>query len=244
MEWFERWFGEEYLLVYEHRNHREAEQESEAIAEILHVAEHDLVLDLCCGPGRHDSSFARIGCRIIGLDYSMPLLKIATSAIPPGDTYPQYIRGDARRLPFREGVFDVVLNLFTSFGYFEDDENHDLLFSIARILKPGGSFFIDYLNPDKVVRELVPESTRHKEGMEIVEKRCIVPETKRVEKTIELHWDNNKQTFHESVRLYTREEMLGMLDEAGLETIEVIGSVNREPYTSDSDRMILHGVKR
>ncbi len=244
MEWFERWFGEEYLLVYEHRNLQEAEQESQAIADILHMEKNDLVLDLCCGPGRHDSLFARIGCRIIGLDFSMPLLKIALEAIPPGNIYPLYIRGDARRLPFRNGVFDSVLNLFTSFGYFEDDENHELLFSIARILKPGGSFFIDYLNPDKVVRELVPESTRKKEGMKIIEKRRIVPETKRVEKTIELHWDNNRQMFHESVRLYTRDEILGMLDESGLETIEVIGSVNREPYSSDSDRMILYGVKR
>jgi len=241
LEWFERWFGEEYLLIYEHRNIKEAESETKAIKEILGLKQNDLILDLCCGPGRHDISLGRMGYRVIGLDFSMPMLKIASKTIPPGKKYPQYIRGDARLLPFKYGSFDIVLNLFTSFGYFDDNENQKLIRSISLILKPGGHFFIDYLNPVKIISELVEKSTKEKEGIKIVEKRKIDTENKRIEKTIILNWDNHSQTFIESVRLYTLEEMLTMLKNAGLEIKDVLGSMKREQFNDSSDRMILFG---
>ena len=243
MEWFERWFGEEYLLVYEHRDIKEAEYEAQIIQEILDLKENDMLLDLCCGPGRHDTPFVRMGYRVIGLDFSMPMLKIASETIPVDIKFLRYIRGDARMLPFRDEAFDAVLNLFTSFGYFDDNENRELLRSIARILKPGGHFYIDYLNPVKVVSELVEESTKEKNGMKIVEKRKINHETHRVEKTILLSWDNNSQVFHESVRLYTQEEMLSMIRQTGLTTKDVLGSTGKEPYCESSERMIIFGTK-
>ena len=243
MEWFKRWFGEEYLLIYEHRNIEEAEHEAKAINEILGLKRNDLILDLCCGPGRHDISFARMGYRVIGMDLSMPMLKIASKTIPPDKKFPRYIRGDARSLPFKNEAFNIVLNLFTSFGYFDDSENRELLKSISRILKSDGHFLIDYLNPVKVISELVEESTKEKEGIKIVEKRKIDIENQRVEKTIILNWNNHSQTFLESVRLYTLEEMLTMIKNAGLETKGVLGSVEREPYNDSSERMILFGSK-
>ncbi|MFC1651044.1 class I SAM-dependent methyltransferase [Candidatus Latescibacterota bacterium] len=244
MEWFENWFGEEYLLVYDHRDIEEAEKESEFIIDILNIKENETVLDLCCGSGRHDFPFARMGCRVVGLDYSMPLLKTACECIPPDCKSPCYIRGDARELPFEDGSMDVVLSLFTSFGYFDDNENEALLKSIAGLLKPGGRFYIDYLNPVKVVDALVKESARKKNGMKIIEKRKINSKTKRVEKTIQLVRGSEKKVFGESVRLYTKEEMLEMIRGAGLTVKEVIGSINKEPYSESSDRMIIYGLKK
>ena len=147
-------------------------------------------------------------------------------------------------LPFDDGVFNAVLNLFTSFGYFDDDGNQNLIKSIARILKTGGHFFIDYLNPIKVMSELVETTTREKEGIKIVEERMLDHDTKRVEKTITLTWDNNSQTFRESVRLYTVEEMLSMIESTGLETKNVLGSMNGESYDKSSERMIVFGSKK
>lgn len=173
----------------------------------------------------------------------MPMLKIASETIPLDKKYPQYIRGDARLLPFRNKAFDIVLNLFTSFGYFDDNGNQEFIRSISRILKPGGHFFIDYFNPVKVASELVEESIKEREGIKIVEKRKIDQENHRIEKTIILNWNNHSQTFHESVRLYTLEEMLTMIKNAGLETKDVLGSVEREPYNDSSERMIFFGSK-
>lgn len=244
MNWYERWFGEEYLLVYEHRSISEAEQDIKAITPLLDLKESELILDLCCGPGRHDIPLALMGCRVIGLDYSMPLLKLACDGRPLDSTYPLYIRGDAKRIPFRDDAFDAVLNLFTSFGYFTDDENIEFIRSIARILKPGGRYYIDYLNPQRVTAELVEESTREKEGLKITEKRRIDKNARRIEKTIILQWDEHSQMFYESVRLYEPDEMLDMLREAGLSNRSIMGSAQGEPYSKASERMIFHGCKR
>ena len=243
MEWFENWFGEEYLHVYDHRNVEEAEREAAFIQELLDLKENETVLDLCCGNGRHDFPFVRMGCRVVGLDYSMPLLKTACECVPPDCPAPSYIRGDARNLPFGDGSFDVVLSLFTSFGYFDDAENEALIGSMARLLKPGGRFYIDYLNPVKVAEGLIKESSREKNGMKIHEKRNINRETKRVEKTITLVRGDESKVFNESVRLYTKAEMLEMLHGAGLTVKDVIGSISKEPYSDSSERMILYGFK-
>ena len=174
----------------------------------------------------------------------MVMLRIAADAVPPGYEYPRYIRADARKLPFADEVFDCVLNLFTSFGYFEDAENMGLVAAMARVLKPGGPFLIDYLNPPKIRSELVGKTTREKEGMTITEEREINESERRVEKTITLTWDNTSQTFHESVRLYEVDDMLGMLESAGFKVKDVIGSMDGTPYGPDAERMILYGSKR
>ncbi|MCE5252325.1 class I SAM-dependent methyltransferase [bacterium] len=244
MEWYKRWFGEEYLLVYEHRDIREAEQEIALIRKILDLGENDLILDLCCGPGRHDVPLVLSGCRVIGLDYSMPLLRIAVDGRPPDSEYPLYVCADARNIPFRGESFDVVLNLFTSFGYFADEENAEFIRSMERILKPGGRYLIDYLNPPQVISGLVGESVREKEGMRITEKRRIDKASRRIEKTIVLCCDEHTQEFRESVRLYDPDELLGLLRDAGLTILGILGSVNGEPYCETSPRMIIHGLKQ
>jgi len=244
MEWFERWFGEEYLLVYDHRDAEEAEREVATVCSVLELTGVDLVLDLCCGTGRHDLPLARRGLRIIGLDFSDSLLKIAESSRPEGQKYPLYVRADARDTVFREGAFDAVVNLFTSFGYFTDEENKSFIESIARLLRPGGRFYIDYLNPPRVLSELVPESSKRKNDIEIVERRLFNPETHRIEKTISLRdCKGDCEEFHESVHLYEIGEMRRMLNSAGLEVGGVLGSADGEPYEESSARMIIFGKK-
>ena len=244
MEWFERWFGEEYLLVYEHRNKKEAEREVETIAQVLNLKDNMLLLDLCCGSGRHDIPLVQRGYRIVGLDLSMPLLSIAQKSKSSDTRYPLYIQADVKNIPLRSGIFDAVLNLFTSFGYFDDKENFELLLSISRLLKVDGHFYIDYLNPSRVLDDLVEESVKEKNSIKITEKRTYNDKTHRIEKTIHLDHDGTIKTFHESVRLYTIDEMRSMIKRAGLHILDVLGSVTGEPYSKTSERMILSGFKK
>ncbi len=240
MEWFERWFGEEYLLVYEHRDTREASAESEAVIRVLGLRQGDLVLDLCCGSGRHDQVLASHGCRIYGIDFSLPLLKQAIAATGEAP-YPRYIRGDVRRLPFADNVFDAVLNMFTSFGYFGDEENEELIRSIARILKPDGRFLIDYLNPPRVLATLAPVTERKRGGIIIREERAVDHDTKRIEKVIRISDGASTRTYHESVRLYTEPEMRGMVGRAGLTITGIAGSVDLAEYNDTAERMVVYG---
>ncbi len=244
MNWYERWFGQEYLLVYEHRDNKEAEQEIEAIRALLDLTENDLVLDLCCGSGRHDIPLARMGCQVVGLDYSMELLRLARESWRSGSLYPVYVRADARLIPFRDEVFDVVLNLFTSFGYFSDEENRDFIRSIARLLKPEGRYYIDYLNPHRMKIDLAEESIRERDGIKITEKRRIDPFLHRIDKTILLRLDDYVQMFYESVRLYEKDEMIAMLGAEGLSVESVLGTSRGEQYNPASERMIFYGYKK
>jgi len=243
MEWFRRWFGEEYLLVYEHRDGEEAERDVAAIERLLGLRPGELVLDLCCGSGRHDLPLAARGLRVVGLDYSQELLSVARKARPSGERYPIYVRADARDTVFRDGTFDVVLNLFTSFGYFADDENKQLLRSVCRMLKPAGRFYIDYLNPPCVLANLVERSEKHINGIDVVERRRYVEEEQRIEKDITLTRNGESMEFHESVRLYGPGEMSEMLTGAGLTIQGFLGSADCGEYSANSERMIVYGRK-
>jgi len=243
MEWYQRWFGEDYLLVYEHRDTAEAELDVAAVVDVLGLEAGDRVLDLCCGSGRHDFPFAERGLRIVGLDYSAELLAVANES-RTGGRYPQFVRGDARKLPFAGGAFDAVVNLFTSFGYFCDEENCGLICSMAAMLRRGGGFYIDYLNPSRVLETLVPCTTREINGVAIEERRQYDSDSRRVEKCIRLERDGESKEYTESVRLYSPDEMKAILSDADLECRGIFGSPGREQYDElRSPRMILFGIK-
>ena len=243
MAWFQQWFGEDYLLVYDHRDEAEAERDVDAVVRVLGLQGGERILDLCCGGGRHALSLARRGFPVTGLDYSATLLDVAGRARGPDERYPLYVRSDARSTPFCDGSFDVVVNLFTSFGYFEDAGNAGMIAEIRRLLVPGGRFYMDYFNPPRVLAGLVPESRRKKGDTLIFERRCHDPETCRVEKTIVVcRPGGEEREYCESVRLCGRDEMERMIADAGLMLLGVLGSAGGAPYDADADRMILFGA--
>ena len=162
-EWYEHWFGEEYLDLYPHRDDRDAEQLVDLLAARGVVRAGERVLDLACGAGRHAAALARLAARAVGFDLSLTLLRAAqrrgTGAL---------VRGDMRVLAFRDRTFDAVVNLFTSFGYFESvGEDAAMLREVARVLRPGGHALFDLMNPEYVVSALVPQSEERRGGLQI-----------------------------------------------------------------------------
>ena len=146
-EWFEQWFGEEYLQLYPHRDGEDAKRVVALISGAVTLRRAQ-VLDLACGPGRHAEHLAAHGAAVTGFDLSMPLLSRAKHR---SSGVGRWVRGDMRYLPFCGEVFDLVVNLFTSFGYFTDDSEHlAVIRDVARTLVPGGTLVIDYLNADFV----------------------------------------------------------------------------------------------
>jgi len=151
-EWFADWFGHTYLDLYPHRDDVDARQAVALIAANVPLADAR-VLDLACGQGRHAIQLGAEGGRTVGVDLSAVLLHKARHGTPP---VRNLVRADMRRLPFQSGVFDVVVNLFTSFGYFGDDAEHEsVLKTVAGLLVPGGWFVIDFLNADQVRNGLI-----------------------------------------------------------------------------------------
>lgn len=240
MEWFKRWFGEEYLLVYNHRTHEQASQESESIAKLLNLRPGERILDLCCGNGRHSINFSSSGLRVVGFDYSECLLNQANRENSTGISL---VRGDVRSLPFREGSFDVVVNLFTSFGYFSNEENEKMIEDIALVLRLGGKFLLDYLNPEFILSNLVPASYKKPDCAEITEKRRYDPTTHRIEKTILIKEKGGEKEFFESVRLYSSRELISMIESKGFRIKGIFGDYTGVPFTTESERMVIYSKK-
>ena len=120
--WFRDWFGREYLALYPHRDRAEARRAVTLLRETTGLGPGTQVLDIGCGPGRHLGEMHGIGYRPLGLDLSRRMIEAARSAAPGAGL----VRADMRSLPFRNAAFEVVTSYFTSFGYF-DDEDDDLL---------------------------------------------------------------------------------------------------------------------
>ena len=232
-EWFERWFGEEYLSLYPHRDEDEAEHVV-ALLERCGIVRAGLrVLDLACGAGRHAPALDRRGATVVGFDLSLPLLRTARARTPGA-----LVRGDMRALPFADGGFDTVVNLFTSFGYFEEDGEHErVLREVARVLRRRGRFVLDFLNAPLVRATLVPRDERSVGGRVVVQERGLSADGRFVVKQIHLRGEG--RSFMERVRLYERKDLERLLAACGLAPVEVFGDYDGGPHGPSSERLLL-----
>jgi SAM-dependent methyltransferase len=233
-EWFEEWFGEEYLQLYPHRDHAEAER---AVALILDTAGHRpgwRVLDVACGAGRHARALQAAGLRCTGVDLSFTLLRVAQSV-----TDAPLVQADMRYLPIRPASMDLTVNLFTSFGYFEHDEEHAAaLREMVSTVRPGGWFAIDFLNPSAVRSQLVPREVIRVVQGEVEVGREVSPDGRFVCKTIQTP---SRRRFVERVRLFEPHEMDAMLVAAGVTMRARYGDYDGAPLEPGSPRTILIG---
>ena len=237
MAWYKEWFGAEYLELYAHRDRGEAKTHVDFVERVFGEVRGGAVLDLACGAGRHTEILRQRGFRALGFDLSLVLLTQAPH-LPR-------VAGDMCCLPFSDSTFSRVLNFFTSFGYFEsEEENFRVLEEIARILEPEGGFLIDLFNREQVVKNLVGEEHRELEGYTAEIHRWFDASTQRVNKRIRVHSPHRPgQTFVESVRAYGEDEVLDSLKRAGLRVTALYGSFQGEDFDRDSERLILVGTK-
>jgi len=233
-EWFEQWFGEEYHVLYPHRDEEEARR---AVALVQKAAPWEAgawVLDLACGAGRHAAELERLGARVLGFDLSPSMLRRARLSIRG-----PLVRGDMRSLPFRPGSFGLAVNLFTSFGYFRDDAEHrHVVGQVARSLRLGGRFVLDYLNADHVRRTL-RKGTEEVDGApaEVRVRRRFSEEGRYVVKEIELGAEN--RSFQERVRLFSPTELHNLLEQEGLRVDAMFGDYDGGPLDGRATRTIL-----
>jgi len=242
-EWFEDWFNtDEYLEVYKHRNEKEAELLVELILNNVNLKPGSSVLDLACGAGRHSLLFAQKGFDVTAIDLSESLLKIGREQALNLSLNVNFVRSDLRKINLSSS-FDLVLNLFTSFGYFESDEENFRIFEkITPLMNPGGTFVLDFINHTYLKNNLIPESTEEFTGGILIQKRKIIGN--RVVKEIIINKNGLSKTFSESVRLFTPEELCNSLNKNGLVIKKKFGDFNGNEYDAlSSPRIILFAEK-
>lgn len=239
MDWYKVAFGEIYPLVYPHRDDAEAARVAESLAPLL--GGRSPVVDVACGNGRYMSAFARAGFDVYGVDLSSYLLDDAVSARALRG---RVVLGDMRSLPFRDAVAGAVVNMFTSFGYFETDlDNVRVMREATRIVAPGGVFLMDFLNAAALDRDLRREtpSVRDEGGATIEEQREIVENGRVLVKHVRVRVGAKEPVeYSERLRLYSHDDLVVMARESGLVPRAVYGDYGLASYqASTSPRVIL-----
>jgi SAM-dependent methyltransferase len=244
LPWYNCWFGSDYLELYRHRSPQEAARTVVWLTSSLGLKPPARVLDLACGNCRHGAELARLGFQTFGFDLSWPLLKSVVAE--EVDCRPlQRVRGDMRSLPFASNTFDLVLSLFTSFGYFKDSfEDLQVLAEVQRVLKPGGRFLLDFLNAPLIRLEIIPAESSKIGDREVIIERWVDNANNRVEKRISIKPPSGLiQEYRESVRLYDLDELKQMLEQSGIYLKQLFGDYGGAIYQDKSPRLILIGVK-
>tara|TARA_A100001037_G_scaffold300307_1_gene327555 strand:- start:1001 stop:1729 length:729 start_codon:yes stop_codon:yes gene_type:complete len=230
--WYDRFFRHEYLVFDEHP---QTALEVEFILQVLSPSERSTILDLCCGYGRHTHPLANAG-RLVGLDRSDVMLGRAAET----SSSASFCRGDMRHLPFPAEHFDAVLSLFSSFGYFNgEDENYRVLQGIVSTLKPGGHFLIETVNREFVVRHSSAHQVYRPDGMTLIEERSFDPISSRTHVNVTVFADGRETQLHHSIRIYAFTELEMLLESVGLRVLSVWGDFRGSDYTCDSEHTIV-----
>lgn len=233
--WFTSWFDTPYYhILYKDRDYNEAQSFMDNLTHYLNLPEEATILDLACGKGRHSIYLNQLGYRVTGADLSKN--SIATASQFNNDTL-HFVEHDMRE-SFEE-KFDAVFNLFTSFGYFENDkDNLKTLIAIKDSLSEYGFGVIDFMNADFVLQNLVPEEVKTVEGIEFHIKRYI--KDNHIFKDIQFEDKGTTHFYTEKVKVLRLTDFEVLMEEAGIYLLDVFGDYKlRKFHKNESERLIM-----
>ncbi|MFI5203864.1 MAG: class I SAM-dependent methyltransferase [Flavobacteriales bacterium] len=240
-EWFTDWFNSSYYhLLYTHRNEEEASHFIQQLVTHLKIKPGSLITDVGCGSGRHCRALLNFDMQVTGLDLSYNSIK---NAKEKSSAHIAYYEHDMRKaLPVQNQ--DVVLSLFTSFGYFDSpDESLSVLKNIHTSLKNNGILLLDYLNAVPLYN--MPEQTTNSNcgGVEFsITKHST---QSHIFKTISINDQGKKCSHTEKVALYSLPHLSTFLHQTGFQIIGTFGDYMFNTYQPHSSpRLIIHAAKK
>ncbi len=241
LEWFESWFNTIYYhILYQNRNEKEAELLAQNLVSKLNIQPANQVLDLACGKGRHSIILNKLGLNVTGVDLSAN--SIAKAKKSANENLKFFVHD--MRDPIPNAQFDFIVNLFTSFGYFDHhQDNLKVLKSINQMLVPGGKLVIDFFNLQRVIREMKPQELKSIEGIDFhISKRF---DGHHIYKTIEFEAEGKQHSYTEKVQGLSETDFRNLLIQADFELVDIYGDFDLNSFDSEnSDRIILVAKKK
>jgi SAM-dependent methyltransferase len=253
--WYKSWFNtQDYLDLYKHRDEEDAKRIVTLLFKNIKLNKGSDVLDLACGNGRHSVLFVKRGYNVTGIDLSEFLIKQAKEKLKK--EYRKYLSNlrfeirDMRNIN-HEKEFDLVVNIFTSFGYFESDkDNEKVIHSVSRSLKPGGYFLLDFINNYYLVNKIVHYDIKRERGKIIIQVREI--SNGFVQKDILIFRNDSARgkypifnRFREKIRLYSIKDFESMFSKHKLKILEKFGNYSGSHYNiNKSERLIILAQKK
>lgn len=241
-EWFanETFWEEMYPHMFSEERLKTSETEVEKIFELLNF-QGGHVLDLCCGPGRHTVVLAKKGCTVTAVDKTPFLLKKGREKAAEEGIEAEWVEEDMRYF-VRPETYDLVLNMLTSLGYF-DDKQEDILVleNIYRNLKPGGMCAFDMMGKEVLARNFHPTvSDKLPNGSILIQRREVFDEWSRLHNERILVRSNGQATsFTFSQTIYSGQEIKERLLQVGFKKVKLYGNVYGDEYGPDATRLVV-----
>ena len=236
MSWFTSWFDSLYYhTLYKNRDEKEAQAFIDNLVAHLQIKKGSKLIDIACGKGRHAKYFNQKGMDVVGVDLSPNSISAAKK---DKNTTLNFAVHDMREV-YQKNNFDVVTNLFTSFGYFEDAKDEQkAINAMASNLKSEGILIIDFMNVKKVITNLVPEEQKTIDGILFNITRKV--ENGHIIKDIEIINGTEKQHFQEKVKAITLADYSDFISKSGIKIIDIFGNYKLDSFNENiADRLIL-----
>lgn len=232
--WFESWFNTPYYhILYKDRNEEEAQFFIKNLTEKLHFNKEQKILDLACGKGRHAIYLNKLGYHVVGVDLSKNNIEEATQY---ENSRLKFVLHDMRE-PLKN-KYNVILNLFTSFGFFEDDnENFSVLKNIKNALNSNGFAVIDFMNTNTVLNSLVSYEEKIIDNIQFKISRYVKGDFLVKEINFE---DNGKNfTYYERVKVLSYKKIKQFLKQANLQIKHTFGDYMLNSFELDTSKRLI-----
>jgi SAM-dependent methyltransferase len=240
MEWFEDegLWRELYPYVFPVERVAAAAGQVTQIVALTGVAS-GAVLDLCCGPGRHAVEFGRLGFRVTGVDRSRFLLERARERAEAAGVAVEWVLEDMREFA-RPGAFDLACNLFTSFGYFErEEDNLRVLENVRGSLRDGGTFVLDMVGRERMERQgMEPRETRFADGAVLTQQPHVNADWTRLENEWTIVKAGQSRGYRFKHHLYSGQGLEERLLSCGFASVRLYGDLEGSPYGPEAARLV------
>ncbi|MBA7636480.1 Trans-aconitate 2-methyltransferase [subsurface metagenome] len=226
-------------ILFPKQRWEKTQEEVTNIISLLKIDPSTSVFDLCCGPGRHSLELARRGFSLTGVDRTKSYLEKARKQVETEGLKVEFIQEDMRSF-CKPNTFDVAINLFTSFGYFEDiKDDKKVITNVYHSLKNKGVFLIDIMGKEVLARVFCERNWHEVDNNIVLEERKICKNWSWIDNRWILIKDGKKEEYKISHRIYSAVELTALLNECGFNPIDVYGDLTGEPYDHTAKRLIL-----
>lgn len=235
---YKSWFDTPYYhILYKNRDYKEAEMFTKELMEFIKLPSNSKILDLACGEGRHSINLNKMGYDVTGIDLSVKNIKNASKY----ESEKLKFKIHDMRKPFGQ-KFDLVVNLFTSFGYFDDfKDNLKTLDSIKSSLKKNGLAVIDFLNIKYLKNNLIHKNTEEIDGIKFHLNRSI--KNGFLTKKISFKHELNEYNFEEKVRSLDLIDFKSMFKQSNIEILHIFGDYKLTSFDENNSKRLIFILK-
>lgn len=221
----------------------EAVEQVDKLHDLVDLAPDARVLDVPCGVGRHAVELADRGFDVTAVDATAGYLEIARERAENADVEPAFVNEDMREFRQRES-FDLVCNLYTSFGYFTDrDDDERTARNFHESLKPGGTLVMDLASKELLARDFEERTWDERDGAYVLEEHRVTDAWSWMENRWIVVDDGETKEFEVSHRLYSAVELRGLLKRVGFGEVSVYGDFAGSVYDETADRLVVVAQK-